>query len=71
MTNLLKKGCHCVISQLCSLNVKKSKPYIPLDLERVIGSHSKVFVKIQKIHPPIQENDHVIELIIGSLHPYI
>jgi hypothetical protein len=39
MTKLLKKGHQGAISQLCSLDVQTSKPYIPLDLQGIIDKH--------------------------------
>jgi hypothetical protein len=48
MTKLLKKGYQGVISQLCSLDVQTSKPYIPLHLQGIIDKHSKVFEYITK-----------------------
>jgi hypothetical protein len=43
MKKLLKKRHQGVISQLFSLEVQTSKPYIPLDLHGIIDKHSKVF----------------------------
>ena len=37
-----------VIAQLCSLYVQASKPFIPLDLQRVIANHSILFEDIPK-----------------------
>ena len=39
MKKLLKKGHQGVISQLCSLDVETSKPYISLYIQRVIDKH--------------------------------
>jgi hypothetical protein len=68
---LLKKEQQGVIAQLCSLNVQASKPYISLDLERVIENHSKVFEYILKGLPPTRYHNHAIHLIPGSVPPNI
>jgi hypothetical protein len=52
MTKLLKKGHQGIIAQLCSLDVKTSKPSIPQDLKGIIDKHSKVFEDIPKGLPP-------------------
>jgi hypothetical protein len=52
MKKLLKKVHQGVIAQLCSLDVQTSKPSIPLDLQRIIAKHSKVFEDIPKGLPP-------------------
>ena len=63
MTKLLKMGYNGVISQLFSLDVQTSKPCIPLDLEKYIDNHSKVFVDMPKGHSPNQEHGNAIKLI--------
>ena len=65
MTKVLKKRHQGVIAQLCSLDVQTSKLPIPLDLQRVIDKHSKVFEDIPKGIPPTQDFDHDIHLIPG------
>ena len=67
MTKLFKKGQNGVIAQLCSIYVQTSKPSIPLDLQKVIDNHSKVFAYISKGIPPTQECDHAIHLIPWNL----
>jgi hypothetical protein len=52
MTKLLKKGHQGGITQLCSLDVQTSKPFMPLDLQGFIDNHSKVFEDILKGLPP-------------------
>jgi hypothetical protein len=54
MTKLLKKGHHGVIAQLCSLDVQTSRPSTPVDLQKVIDNHSKVFGEIPKGLPPTE-----------------
>ena len=71
MTKLLKKGNQGVIAQLCSLDVQKSKPYIPQDLQGIIDKHSKLFEDIPKGLPPTRNHDHEIRLIPGSVPPNI
>ena len=56
-----------VISQLCSLYVQTSKPYISLDLQRVIDKHSKVFDDIPKGFPPTRYHDRDIHLVPRSV----
>jgi hypothetical protein len=51
MTQLLKKGHHGVLAQLCSLDVQISRPSIPVNLKKVIDNHSKVFEEIPKSLP--------------------
>ena len=68
MTKLLKKGHHGVILQLFSLDVKISRPYTLVDLQKVIDNHSKVFGEIPKGLPPTQDHSHVIHLRLGSVH---
>jgi hypothetical protein len=48
MTKLLKKGQHCVIAQLCSLNVQTYRPSSPMEIQKVINNHSKVFGEMSK-----------------------
>ena len=43
MTKLLKKEQHGVITQLCSLEVPRSKSSISPDLQKFLDNHSKVF----------------------------
>ena len=71
ITKLLKNGHKGVIAQLCSLDVQKSKPYIPLDLQGIIDKHSKLFEDIPRGLPPTRNHDHAIHLIHGSVHPNI
>jgi hypothetical protein len=52
MKKLLEKGHQGVISQLCSLYVQTSKPFIPLDIQGIIDKHSKVFEDIPRGLPP-------------------
>jgi hypothetical protein len=71
MKKLLKNGHHGIIAQLCSLEGQIDKPSIPLDLQRVIGNHSKVFADMPKFLPPTQEHDHAIHFEPGSVPPMI
>ena len=71
MTKLLKKGHQGVITQLCSLDVQTSRPFIPLDLQGIIDNHSKAFQDIPRFIPPTRNHDHVIHLIPGSVPPNI
>jgi hypothetical protein len=71
MTQLFKKGHQGVIVQLCSLDVKTSKPFIPLDFQGIIDKHSKVFEDIHRGLPPTHDHDHCIHLIPGSVPPNI
>jgi hypothetical protein len=71
MTKLLKNRHQGVIEQLCSLDVKTSKPSIPQDLQRIIDNHSKVFEDIPKGLPPTRNHDHEVHLIPGSVPPNI
>jgi hypothetical protein len=71
MTKLLKKWHQGVIAQLCSLDVQTSKPSIPLDIQRIIDKHSKVFEDIPKALPPTRNHDHDIHLIPQSVPPNI
>ena len=71
MTKLLKKVHQGIVAQLCSLDVQTSKFPISPDLQRVISKHSKVFEDIPKGLPPIQDFDHAIHLIPGSVPPNI
>ena len=52
MKKLLKKGHLGFTAQLFSSDVQTPKPYVPLDLQRVIYNHPKVFAKIPKVIPP-------------------
>jgi hypothetical protein len=52
MTKLLKKGHHGVIAQLCSLDIQPSISFAPVDLQKVIINHSKVFGEMHKGLPP-------------------
>jgi hypothetical protein len=70
-TKLLKKRHQGVIVQLLSLDVQTSKPYIPIDLQRIIDNHSKVFEDNPKYLLPTRDHDHAIHLIIGSVPPNI
>jgi hypothetical protein len=69
MTKLLKKGHQGVIVQLCSLDVRTSKPPIHLDIQGIIDKHSKVFEDIPRGLPPTHNHDHDIHLIHGSAPP--
>jgi hypothetical protein len=71
MTKLLKKRIQGVIVQLCSLDVKTSKPSIPLDLQGIINNNSRVFEDIPRGLPPTHDHDHAIHLIRGSVPPNI
>jgi hypothetical protein len=71
MTKLLKKGHHGVIVQIFSLDVKTSKPFIPLDLQGKIDNNSKVFEDIPRGLPPTRNHDHAIHLIPWSVPPNI
>ena len=69
MKTLLKKGHHGVIAQLFSLDVQTSIASSPMDLQKVINNHSKVFGEMPKGLPPSQDHAHVIHLQPISLHP--
>jgi hypothetical protein len=71
MTKLLKKGHHGIIAQLCSLNVQTSIPSAPMDLQKVIKNHSKIFGEIPKDLPPTGNHDHAIHLQPESVPPNI
>jgi hypothetical protein len=71
MKKLLKKEHHGVIAQLCSLNVQTSRPSAPVDLQKVINNHSKVFREMPKGIPPAQDHDHAIHLQSTSVPPNI
>ena len=71
MTKLLKKGHRGIIVKLCSLDVQTSKSTIPLDLQKVIDNHFKVFEDIPKGLAPDRVHDHTIHLQPGSLPPNI
>lgn len=43
MEKLIKRGHQGVIVQLCSLTIQASKISIPLDLQKFIDNHFKVF----------------------------
>jgi hypothetical protein len=43
MEILLKKGHHGVLAQLFSLFVQTSRPFILMDLQKVMNNYSKVF----------------------------
>jgi hypothetical protein len=62
MTQLLKKGHHGVLGQLCSLDFQTYRTSILVDLQKVINNHSKVFEEIPKGLPPNQDHDHAINL---------
>jgi hypothetical protein len=67
MTQLLKMGHHGIIAQLCSLDVT-SISFAPMDLQKAINNHSKVFGEMPKGIPPAQDHSHVIHLQLGSVH---
>ena len=71
MTKLLKKGHRGIIAKLCSLDVQTSKSTIPLDLQKVIDTDSKVFEDMPKGLPPTRTHDHTIHLQPGSVPPNI
>ena len=66
MAKLLKKEQRSVIAQLCSLEVPTSKSSISPYLQKVLDNHSKVF-ETPKGLPPIQDHDHAIHFILGSV----
>ena len=49
-----------------SLYVQTSKPYVYLDLQRVIKNHSKVFEDILKGLRPTWDHYHAIHFVLGS-----
>jgi hypothetical protein len=67
VTKLLKKVHPSVIAQLCSLVVQTFKHFVPLDPQRVIDNHSKVFAEMPKGLPPARENNHAVPLILDNL----
>ena len=71
VTKLLKNGYQVVIAQLFSLDVQTSIPSIPMDLQKVINNHSKVFEERPKGLPPARDHDHIIQLQLGSVPPNI
>jgi hypothetical protein len=60
MKKLLKKGHHGVIAQLSSIDVQTSISSAPMDLQKVINNHSKVFGEMPKGLPPAQDHAHAI-----------
>jgi hypothetical protein len=62
MTKLLKKGHYGVIAQLYSLDLLTSIPSTPVDIQKVIDDHSKVFGDMPKGIPPNQDHDHTFHL---------
>jgi hypothetical protein len=62
MTKLLKKGHHGIIAQLRSIDVQTYISSTPMDLQKVINNHSKVFEEIHKGLPPAQDHDHAVHL---------
>jgi hypothetical protein len=52
MTKLLKKGHQGIIAKICSLDVRTTKPSIPIDIQGIIDKNSKVFEDIPKGIPP-------------------
>ena len=52
-------------------NIQAYKPYIYLDIQRVIDNHSKVFDDILENLLPTGDIDHAIHLILGSSPPNI
>ena len=71
MTKLLKKGHRGIIAQLCSLDLKTSRPSISLDLQKVMDKNSKVFQDVPKGLLPPRDHYHAIQLILGSVPPNI
>jgi hypothetical protein len=70
MTKLLKKGHNGIIAQLISIDVQTSISFAPMNLQKVINNHSKVFGEIPKDLPPLQDHAHAIHLRKGSVHPF-
>jgi hypothetical protein len=62
MKKLLKKRHHGVIAQLCSLDVPTYIAFAPMDLQKVMKNHSKVFGEMPKSLPPTQYHAHDINL---------
>jgi hypothetical protein len=62
MIKLIKKGYGGVIAKLCSLDVQTSIAFSPMDPQKFINNHSKVFGEIPKGIPPTQDHDYVIPL---------
>jgi len=60
-----------LIAQLCSLNVQTSKSSTPMDLQKVINNHSKIFGEMPKGLPHARDHDHVIHLKPESVPPNI
>jgi hypothetical protein len=71
MGQLIKKGHHGVIPQLCSLDVKTYIAPSPSDIQVIINNDSKVFVEIPKGIPPSLDHDHAIHLQLESVPPNI
>jgi hypothetical protein len=67
MTKLLHKGHHGVIAQLCSLDVQTYRPFIPVDLQKIINNHSKAFGEIPKDLLLGQDHDHAIRLQLRNV----
>jgi hypothetical protein len=62
MTKLLKNGHHGVIVQLSSIYVQTFISSTPMDLQKFINNHSKVFGEMPKVLPPAQDHAHAIHL---------
>jgi hypothetical protein len=69
MKLFLNKGHHGVVAKLCSLYVQASRPFAPVNLQKVINNHSKVFGEMPKVLPPTQDHDHAIHLQLISMPP--
>jgi hypothetical protein len=69
MTKLLKRGHHGVIAQLCSLDDQTSIAFTPMDLQKFINNHSKVFGEMPKGLPSAQDHANDIHLQPRSVHP--
>jgi hypothetical protein len=62
MKKLLKRGHHSVIPQIFSLYILTSRPSIPMDLQKFINNHSKVFGEMPKGIPSARDHVHGIHL---------
>lgn len=68
MTKFLKNGNQGVVAQLCSLYVQTSISFAPIDLQKLINNHVKIFGEMPKGLPPIWDHDHDIICSLGVYH---
>ena len=71
MQKLLKKGVDGIVAQLCSFEVSQSNALTHPDLQAIIDQHSVILGDMPKGLPSKRENDHAIQLVLGSQPPNI